>query len=70
MSNVSNLRGLNLDSNCLRSLAHIAPLTHLRTLSIAHNRISDLNEIEAINIRRFPTLSKLTIKHNPICRKQ
>jgi Leucine-rich repeat (LRR) protein len=65
------LRGLQLESNELRTIANMTSMLRLRSLFLANNRITDLAICEYVQSSRLsPVLAELTLKNNPVTRKQ
>ena len=67
---LSELRGLQLEENGLRSLAGIGTLPKLRALFLAYNRLTELSEFEHIaSDRCSAVLQEVTLRNNPLARK-
>eukprot|EP01012_Entosiphon_sulcatum_P022397 TRINITY_DN2733_c0_g1_i1.p1 TRINITY_DN2733_c0_g1~~TRINITY_DN2733_c0_g1_i1.p1 ORF type:complete len:1527 (-),score=315.85 TRINITY_DN2733_c0_g1_i1:41-4621(-) len=62
-----HLRDLKLDENMLKSLDGLRNLINLQRLSVASNRVADLNEIDKIEM--LTKLQELTLTGNSITRK-
>jgi len=67
---LNSLRELQMQENGLRSLQNLSPLPALTALFLAGNRISEISEIECLAPEFFPKLTELSLKSNPIARKQ
>ncbi len=61
LSNLSNLKGLNLDHNQISNISSLTQLTKMEELTLNSNNINDLSPILG-----FRNLSKLEIINNPL----
>lgn len=67
---LTELRGLQLEENGLRSLAGLGSLPKLRALFLAYNRLSELSELDHLSSDRCsPVLQEVTLRNNPLARK-